>query len=63
MTPIFQKLCTLKFTDVYLLQLGTFMRKYNNLLPLTFDNSFIKIHQIHTYNTRSSKQYYIFTCT
>ena len=58
--PIFQKLCILKFTDVYLLQLGTFMYKYNNnLLPLTFDNSFIKINQIHTYNTRRSKQYYI----
>ena len=61
--PIFQKLCILKFTDVYLLQLGTFMYKYNNnLLPLTFDNSFIKINQIHTYNTRTSKQYYIPTC-
>ena len=61
--PIFQKLCILKFTDVYLLQLGTFMYKYKkNLLPLTFDNSFIKINQIHTYNTRTSKQYYIPTC-
>ena len=50
--PIFQKLSIFKFTDVYLLQLGTFMYKYNNnLLPSTFDDSFIKVNEIHTYNT------------
>ena len=57
-----KRVITVISKEAYLLQLGTFMRKYNNLLPLTFDNSFIKIHEIHTYNTRSSKQYYILTC-
>ena len=43
--PLFKKLRMLKLNDIYLLQLGTFMYKYNNnLLPPGCNNLFLQIN-------------------
>ena len=57
--PIFKDLNILKLNDIYLLQLGIFMYKYqNNLLP----NSFLRTDQVHNYNTRASRLFYVPSC-
>ena len=56
--PIFKELRTLKFNDIYLLNLGKFMYSYQNgLLPRSFNDRFIKVNQVH-HNTRSSSNFY-----
>ncbi len=61
--PIFKDLNILKLNDIYLLQLGIFMYKYqNNLLPINFANSFLRTDQVHNYNTRASRLFYVPSC-
>ena len=53
----------LKLNDIYLLQLGIFMYKYqHNLLPINFANSFLRTDQVHNYNTRASRLFYVPSC-
>ncbi len=61
--PIFKDLNILKLHDIYLLQLGIFMYKYqNNLLPINFANSFLRTDQVHHYNTCASRLFYVSSC-
>ena len=61
--PIFKELRILKFNDIYLLNLGKFMYSYQNgLLPSSFNDCFIKVNQVHHYNTRSSSNFYTRFC-
>jgi hypothetical protein len=56
--PIFSEVKILKFEKIHLYQLGKFMYLYrNNLLPKSFENLFIRMSQVHNYNT-----YVILTC-
>lgn len=51
--PIFAKYNILNITDMYTMELGTFMYKYHEYnLPSSFDNFFIKRSDIHNYSTR-----------
>ena len=61
--PIFSELKILKFDKIYFYHLGiTMYRSHNNLLPRRFVNVFLKVNQVHNYNTRSSKLYYLPYC-
>jgi hypothetical protein len=61
--PLFKELKILKFGDIYLFNLGTFMFSYNNdLLPDAFRNFFQPVNRIHQYNTRNSGLLYIPFC-
>ena len=56
--PIFAKFRILTVTDMYALELGTFMFKYSvNELPLSFKNFFTKRSEIHNYSTRHNSNY------
>ena len=47
--PIFKDLCTLKFNDIHLLQLGQFMYfSKNSFLPPRFNNNFFQSNQFHS---------------
>ncbi len=53
--PIFAKLKVLKFNDLYRLNLGKFMSKYNyGLLPNSFNEMFTLAPSIHFYGTRKA---------
>ena len=61
--PVFKVLKILKFEKNYLLHLGTFMYSYkNNLLPRSFDDSFLRLNDVYNYSTRNSKLYYAPFC-
>ncbi len=46
--------------DIFNLELGKFMFKYHKrLLPLNFDNYFIRPNTIHTHNTRFSQSNFL----
>ena len=53
--PIFKFLNLIKFTDTIKFQTIKFIFQWkNSLLPLSFDNFFETIKEIHTYNTRQA---------
>ena len=59
-SPIFKDLYLLKFEDIRKLQISQFMFLIkNNISPSNFQNLFILNGQIHKYNTRSSKSFYL----
>ena len=52
----------LKFHDICKLQTSQFMFRYeNNLLPDHFEGLFLSKNQVHRYNTRNAKEFYIVT--
>ena len=60
---LFKELRILKFMDICRFQIGKIMYQYKaGLLPKCFDNIFLETNQVHGYNTRSSKSFYIFSC-
>ena len=62
-SPIFNELKTLKLEDIYLFNLGKFMYQHkHNLLPSCLDCPLFTVDQIHYYNTRDSKAFYVPTC-
>ena len=50
--PIFNKLKILKLEDIYLF----------SLLPDCFECPLLTVDQVHNYNTRNSKAFYVSTC-
>ena len=53
----------LKLKDIYLFNLGKFMFSYvNNMLPRNFNNSILRVNQVHGYNLRSSGLLYVPFC-
>ena len=60
--PIFKDLEILKFPEIYLFHIGKFMYLYKKgLLPNIFDGMFTVTSDIHSYNTRNSKTFYVFS--
>ena len=61
--PIFRDLKLLRLDQIYLYQLGKFMYLYRSgSLPEYFHNYFPMTDEIHSYNTRSAKSYYLPLC-
>ena len=61
--PLFRELKILRFTDIFLFQLGKFMYLFKlGLLPEIFDGLFFTNNQMHSYNTRKSNAFHIFPC-
>ena len=61
--PLFKSLMILKIEDIYSLLLGKFMFSLkNNSVPSSFSRSILRTNQVHGYNTRSSKKFYIPFC-
>ena len=51
--PLFEKLKILPLHKIYVLRTTTFMFKcYHHLLPIIFDNMFIRNEEVHNYQTR-----------
>ena len=49
--------------DICRFQIGKIMYQYKaGLSPKYFDNICLETNQVHGYNTRSSKSFYIFSC-
>jgi hypothetical protein len=60
---IFRNLNIFKLKNIYLFKLGIFMYKCeNNLLPANLASSFIRTNQVHNYNTRASRLFYVPSC-
>ena len=58
---IFKGLQILKFSKIYLFQVGKFMYSYKiGLLPNVFKEMFLMINQVHSYNNRNSNTFYLF---
>ena len=60
--PLFLKLYIIKMFDLVNFQISIFMFKlHNNLLPKIFQDFFIPVNQVHSYNTRLAckKAYYL----
>ena len=50
-SPLFKRLQILKFADLITLHMTMFMYKYHQrLLPLSLNDLFTPVHQIHSYN-------------
>ena len=61
--PIFFELGILPFRKIYLFHLGKFMFLYHKqMLPANFNNFFRGVNQVHNYNTRNSKLYFVPFC-
>ena len=61
--PIFRDLKLLRLDQIYLYQLGKFMYLYRNgSLTEYFHNYFPMTNEVHSYNTRSAKSYYLPSC-
>ena len=61
--PIFKKLSILKFDDIYLFNLGKFVYQYKSKSLLNcFECPLLLVNEIHSYNTRNSKLFYIPKC-
>ena len=61
--PLFRELKILRFTDIFLFQLGKFMYLSKlGLLPEMFNGLFLTNNQMHSYNTRKSNAFHIFPC-
>ena len=53
---LYTKFCVLKLDDMIKMELANFMFKFNNkMLPHSFNNYFLKLDNIHKYNTRQKK--------
>ena len=62
-SPIFKELKILKLEDIYLFNLGKFIYQYkHNLLPDCLECPLLTVDQVHNYNTRNSKAFYVSTC-
>ena len=60
---LFKEQEILKFSDIYLYQIGKFMYLFKRgLLPNYFRDMFTLESQIHSYNTRNSRLFYIPHC-
>ena len=60
---LFKEQEILKFSDIYLFQIGKFMYLFKRgLLPNYFHDMFTLARQIHSYNTRNSCLFYIPHC-
>jgi len=60
---LFKEQEILKFSDIYLYQIGKFMYLFKRgLLPNYFREMFTLTSQIHSHNTRNSNLFYIFPC-
>ena len=60
---LFKEQEILKFSDIYLYQIGKFMYQFKRgLLPNYFRDMFTLASQIHSYNTRNSSLFYIPHC-
>ena len=61
-SPIFKCLSILKLPDLVTLHVSVFMHEFHqNLLPSVFDNFFVDVRDLHTYNTRfAAKHSYYF---
>ena len=60
---LFKEQEILKFSDIYLYQIGKFIYLFKRgLLPNYFRNIFTLASQIHSYNTRNSSLFYIPHC-
>ena len=60
--PIFKDLQILKFSNIYLFQIGKFMYSFKDgLLPSVFKNMFSLTSQVHSYNTRNSNAFFLFS--
>ena len=61
--PILRDLKLLRLDQIYLYQLGKFMYLYKSgSLPEYFHNYFPMTNEVHSYNTRSAKTYYLPLC-
>ena len=61
--PLFRELKILRFTDIFLFQLGKFMYLFKlGLLPEILNELFFTNNQMHSYNTRKSNAFHIFPC-
>ena len=61
--PYLKKLGLLKLRDICLLQLGQFIYCYRySFLSERFKNMFLKVNQIHGFNTRKSLNYRVPLC-
>ena len=50
---LYSKCRVLKLEDMIKMEKAKFMIKYNNkMLPISFDNYFLKLEKVHNYNTR-----------
>ena len=61
-SPIFKCLGILKLSDLVTFYVSIFMHKfYQQLLPSVFDNFFVDVRDLHTYNTRfaAKHSYYV----
>ena len=59
--PIFEDLQILKFSNIYLFQIGKFMYSFKEgLLPSVFRNMFSLTSQVHSYITRNSNAFFLF---
>ena len=55
--PLFEQFKLLKLNDLYHLNLGKFMYKYNhNALPSCFNSFFTLTSNIHSYDTQSTRK-------
>ena len=58
--PLFFENTILKIKDLYSLQLGQFMYRYNNnSLPHVFHDMFLKNQSVHKYPTRQSDKFHL----
>ena len=61
--PLFRELKMLRFTDIFLFQLGKLMYLFKlRLLPEIFNELFFTNNQMHSYYTRKSNAFHIFPC-
>ena len=60
-SPLFKQTRIIKFHDLVVFLMAIFMHKYhNNLLLTTFETFFVRVNEVHDYNTRlSSKISYV----
>ena len=61
--PFFGLLISLTFFNINAFFVACFMYLYhNNLLPRTFNTTFVTNHQVHTYNARDANDYRPYFC-
>lgn len=54
---LYSKMAVLKLEDMVTMEFAKFMYKFNNqMLPNSFDNYFIKLETVHSYNTRQKQR-------
>ncbi len=56
-SPLFKQTEIIKFHDLVVFLMAIFMHKYHsNLLPITFERFFVRVNEVHNYNTRLSSK-------